>query len=69
MTLTTASITNETLTASLLALEDLTNRLTVLTLHSVAHPEKSRRLHLLLEDLSSVMSFCKEEMEVFVPRT
>jgi len=46
MTLTTASISNETLTASLLALEDLTNRLTVLTLHSVAHPEKSPRLRL-----------------------
>lgn len=69
MTFTTAAISNETLTASLLALEDLTNRLTVLTLHSVAHPEKSPRLRLLLEDLSSVLSFCEEEVEVFVPRT
>ena len=68
MTFTTAAISNETLTASLLALEDLTNRLTVLTLHSVAHPEKSPRLRLLLEDLSSVLSFCEEEVEVFVPR-
>jgi len=33
------------------------------------HPEKSPRLRLLLEDLSSVMSFCEEEVEVFVPRT
>ena len=69
MTLTTASSGNETLTASLLALEDLTNRLTVLTLHAVAHPEKSPLLRLLLEDLSEAMSFCEEEMEVFVPRT
>jgi len=69
MTITTASISNETLTASLLALEDLTNRLTVLTLHAVAHSEKSPRLRLLLEDLSSVMSFCEEEVEVFVPCT
>ncbi len=41
----------------------------VINFNSVAHPEKSTRLHLLLEELSSVLSFCEEEVEVFVPRT
>ncbi len=41
----------------------------VITFNSVAHPEKSPRLLLRLEDLSIVMSFCEEEMEVFIPRT
>ena len=44
MTLTTASISNETLTSSLLALEDLTNRLTVLALHATHRPVDAPRV-------------------------
>ncbi len=41
----------------------------IITFDFAAHPEKSPRLRLLLKDVSSVLSFCEEEMEVFVPRT
>ena len=41
----------------------------IITFNFGSHPEKSPRLRLLLEDLSEAMSFCEEEMEVFVPRT
>ena len=36
---------------------------------AAVHPEKSPRLRLQLEDLSEAVSFCEEEVEVFVLRT
>jgi hypothetical protein len=49
--------------------QDFIKKMRFITFNSFVHPEKSPRLRLLLEDLSSVLSFCEEEVEVFVPRT
>ena len=45
----------KTLTATLLSLEDLTSRLTVLTLDATAHPEQLPRLRMLLKDLAGAL--------------
>ena len=65
MTLTTASISNETLTSSLLALEDLTNRLTVLALHATHRPEDSPRVREVFEQLLEVIHQAETDMAVF----
>ena len=49
--------------------QDFLKKMRFITFNSFVHPEKSPRLLLRLEDLSIVMSFCEEEMEVFIPRT
>ena len=65
MTLTTASISNETLTSSLLALEDLTNRLTVLALHASHRPGDSPRIREVFEQLVEVIHQAETDMAVF----
>jgi hypothetical protein len=47
---------------SLLALESLTNRLTVLTLNSAAFPEQPPRLRLLISDLEGALEPWKRDL-------
>lgn len=62
-TLTTGSLATETLTDVLLALESLTNRLTVLTLNAAAYPEQSPRLRVLLGDLDDALGRCERDLD------
>ena len=65
MLLTTGAITTETLTAAILALENLTNRLAVLCLNTTTQPEHSPRVRLLLEDLADALSCCEEDLGTY----
>ena len=65
MTLTTASISNETLTSSLLALEDLTNRLTVLALHATHRPVDAPRVREVFGQLLETIHQAETDMAVF----
>ena len=64
-TLTTGALATETLTDALLALEDITLRLTVLTLSAVSHPEEAPRLRVLLSDLGSALERCEKDLETY----
>ncbi|MCP9817539.1 hypothetical protein KBY76_12845 [Synechococcus sp. GreenBA-s] len=46
---------------SLLCLEDLTNRLTVITLNAVPCPDQMPRLRALLEDLTDALESCEQD--------
>lgn len=63
--LTTGTLATETLTASLLALEDLTNRLTVITINAVACPNQMPRLRALLEDLTDALESCEHDLGTY----
>ena len=65
--LTTASITTETFSAALLGLEDLSLRITEVTLHVAAKPEHYSRLRILLEELVDLMQICEDEMAIYPP--
>jgi hypothetical protein len=64
-TLTTGALATETLTDALLGLEDITLRLTVLTLNAVAHPEESARLRVLLSDLGGALERCEKDLGTY----
>ena len=64
-TLTTGALATETLTDALLALEDITLRLTVLTLSAVSHPEEAPRLRVLLSDLGGALERCEKDLETY----
>lgn len=66
-TLTTGALATETLTDALLALEDITLRLTVLTLSAVSHPEEAPRLRVLLSDLGGALVRCEKDLETYSP--
>lgn len=61
-TLTTGSLATETLTDALLALESLTNRLTVSTLNAAAFPEQSPRLRVLFAELEGALERCEQDL-------
>ena len=63
--LTTGALATETLTDALLALEDITLRLTVLTLSAVSHPEEAPRLRALLSDLGGALDRCEKDLETY----
>ena len=64
-TLTTGALATETLTDALLGLEDITLRLTVLTLNAVAHPEESPGLRVLLSDLAGALERCEKDLGTY----
>ena len=64
-TLTTGALATETLTDALLALEDITLRLTVLTLSAVSQPEEAPRLRVLLSDLGGALERCEKDLETY----
>lgn len=64
-TLTTGALATETLTDALLAFEDITLRLTVLTLNAVSHPDEVPRLRVLLSDLGRTLERCEKDLETY----
>ena len=64
-TLTTGALATETLTDALLGLEDITLRLTVLTLNAVAHPQDAPRLRVLLSDLAGALERCEKDLATY----
>jgi hypothetical protein len=64
-TLTTGALATETLTDALLGLEDITLRLTVLTLNAVAHPQEAPRLRVLLSDLAGALERCEKDLGTY----
>jgi hypothetical protein len=64
-TLTTGALATETLTDALLGLEDITLRLTVLTLNAVAHPQEAPRLRALLSDLAGALERCEKDLGTY----
>ena len=65
--LTTGSITTETFSSALLCLEDLSLRITAVTLHVAAKPEHYPRLRKLFEELVDLMQICEDEMAIYPP--
>ena len=65
--LTTGSITTETFSSALLCLEDLSLRITAVTLHVAAKPEHYPRLRNLYEELVDLMQICEDEMAIYPP--
>ena len=63
--LTTGSITTETFSAALLCLEDLSLRITAVTLHVAAKPEHYPRLRKLFDELVDLMQICEDEMAIY----
>ena len=64
-TLTTGALATETLTDALVGLEDITLRLTVLTLNAVAHPQEAPRLRVLLSDLAGALERCEKDLGTY----
>jgi hypothetical protein len=64
-TLTTGALATEVLETTLLAVEDLTRRLTVLTLNAVAHPQEAPRLRALLSDLAGALERCEKDLGTY----
>jgi hypothetical protein len=67
MPLTTASLATEVLEGTLLTLEQMTTRLTVLALNASRNPEQSPRVRLLLEDLLADIQGCEEDLGTYAP--
>ena len=63
--LTTGSITTETFSAALFCLEDLSLRVTAVTLHVAAQPEHYPRLRKLFEELVDLMQICEDQMAIY----
>ena len=64
---TTGSITTETFIAALLCLEDLSLRVTAVTLHVATKPEHYPRLRKLFDELVDLMQICEDEMAIYPP--
>ncbi len=65
--LTTASLATEILEDTLLTLEQMTTRLTVLALNASRNPGQSPRVRMLLEDLLAGVQDCEEQLGTYVP--
>ncbi|WP_094561237.1 hypothetical protein [Synechococcus sp. 8F6] len=66
-TLTTAALSTEILESTLLTLEQMTTRLTVLALNASRHPEQSYRVRMLLGDLLADIQDCEEQLGTYAP--
>jgi hypothetical protein len=66
-TLTTASLSTEVLEDTLLTLEQMTTRLTVLALNASRTPEQSPRVRMLLGDLLAGVQDCEEQLGTYAP--
>ena len=67
MPLTTASLSTEVLEGTLLTLEQMTTRLTVLALNASRNPEQSPRERMLLGDLLADIQDCEEQLGTYAP--
>jgi hypothetical protein len=66
-TLTTAALATEILESTLLTLEQMTTRLTVLALNASRKPEQSPRVRMLLGDLLADIQDCESELGTYAP--
>lgn len=66
-TLTTGALATEVLETTLLAVEDLTRRLTLLALDAVQHPAHSPRMRALLLELDDAVVLCEADQGIHVP--
>jgi hypothetical protein len=66
-TLTTASLSTEVLEDTLLTLEQMTTRLTVLALNASRTPEQSPRVRMLLGDLLADIQDCENDLGTYAP--
>jgi hypothetical protein len=66
-TLTTAALATEVLQGTLLTLEQMTTRLTVLALNASRNPEQSPRVRMLLGDLLADIQDCEEQLGTYAP--
>ena len=64
-TLTTASLSTEILEATLLTLDQVTTRLTVLALNAARKPEQSYKVRMLLGDLLADIQDCEEQLGTY----
>jgi hypothetical protein len=65
--LTTASLSTEVLEGTLLTLEQMTTRLTVLALNASRNPYQSQRVRMLLGDLLADIQDCEEDLGTYAP--
>ena len=66
-TLTTAALATEILESTLLTLEQMSTRLTVLALNASRTPEQSPRVRMLLGDLLADIQDCEEQLGTYAP--
>ncbi len=66
-TLTTASLSTEVLEGTLLTLDQISTRLTVLALNASRNPEQSPRVRTLLGDLLADIQDCEEQLGTYAP--
>jgi len=66
-TLTTGALATEVLETTLLAVEDLTRRLTLLALDCLQHPDHAPRMRALLVDLDDAVVLCETDLGIYVP--
>ena len=66
-TLTTTALATEILEGTLLTLEQVSTRLTVLALNASRTPEQSTRVRLLLEDLLADIQDCETDLGTYAP--
>jgi hypothetical protein len=67
MPLTTASLITEVPESTLLTLEQITTRITVLALNACKNPEQSPRVRMLLGDLLADIQDCESELGTYGP--
>jgi hypothetical protein len=66
-TLTTAPLATEVLESTLLTLDQVTTRLTMLALNASRNPEQSVRVRMLLGDLLADIQDCEEQLGTYAP--
>jgi hypothetical protein len=67
MPLTTASMSTEVLESTLLSLEQMSTRITVLALNASRNPEQSVRVRMLLGDLLADIQDCEVQLGTYAP--
>ena len=65
--LTTAALSSEVLESALLALEQISTRITVLALNASRNPDQSARVRALLRDLLADIQDCESELGIYAP--
>ena len=66
-TLTTTALATEILEGTLLTLEQVSTRLTVLALNASRTPEQSPRVRMLLGDLLADIQDCETDLGTYAP--
>lgn len=67
ITLTTSSLSTQILEGTMLTLDQMTTRLTVLALNASRNSGQSVRVRMLLEDLLADIQDCEEQLGTYAP--